>query len=60
MAKKKEYLVVNGVQSDKKGTRFEPGEFVTEDDFPKRVINYWLVSGTLKDPTEKKKKGGAK
>ena len=55
MAKKKEYLVVNGVQSDKKGTRFEPGEFVTDDDFPKSVIKYWLKSGTLKE-----KRGGAK
>lgn len=55
MAKKKKYLVVNGVQSDKKGTRFEPGEIIEDGDFPVGVIKYWLKSGTLKAT-----RGGAK
>ena len=55
MAKKKvRYKVVVGVESDRKSTRFEPGETVTDDDFPAKVIKNWLAKGVLK-----KMRGGA-
>ena len=50
MTKKKaeSYKAVVGLQSDKKGTRFEPGDIVTDGDFPASVIKYWLEVGNLK------------
>jgi len=53
--KKASYKVVVGVESDKKGTRFEPGDFVTDDDFPAKIIKLWLDQGVLKTT-----RGGAK
>ena len=56
MAKTKaRYKVLVGVESDKKGTRFEPGDFVTDDDFPAKIIKLWLDQGVLKTT-----RGGAK
>ena len=49
------YKVMVGVESDKKGTRFEPGDFVTDDDFPAKIIKLWLDQGVLKTT-----RGGAK
>lgn len=43
----KEYEVMVGVESDKKNKRFEPGDVVTDKDFPKYVISTWVERGIL-------------
>ena len=51
MAKAKKYNVLIGCERDPKGkdpgARFEPGDTVTEADFPAKVIKGWVEKGVL-------------
>lgn len=38
-----EYLVLIPCRSDETGRAFEPGETVTDEDFPAAVIANWLI-----------------
>ena len=49
------YICLRGCQNDKKNTRFEVGDEVTESDFSKKVISGWLKSGVLMEQTEEYK-----
>ena len=42
------YKVLIGCQNDKTGKRFEPGDTVSDKDFPKLVIKHWLEKSILK------------
>lgn len=48
------YLVIKGVENDTTGKRFEPGETVTNKDFPEDVIDGWLQKGVLKKQVVKR------
>ena len=48
MAKKK-YKAVVGLDNDKTGKRFEPGDAVSEDDFTKATIKHWLKKGAIRE-----------
>jgi hypothetical protein len=54
----KRYKVVVGVDSDKKGKRWEPGDVVTERDFPKYVIAEWVEQGVLEPEDQEVDDGG--
>lgn len=41
------YKATVGLTNDKTGKRFEPGDVVKDDDFPKPVIKSWLERGHL-------------
>lgn len=49
--KKKTYLVLKAVSSDKTGKYFEPGDYVTDKDFPAEIISHWVdvTKGVLKE-----------
>lgn len=42
-----EYIAQVDVSSDKTGKQFHPGDTVTSDDFPVKVIENWLGLGVL-------------
>jgi hypothetical protein len=42
-----EYTALVGLTNDAEGTRFEPGETVTDKDFPEGVIANWVQIGVL-------------
>lgn len=48
------YIAQNTLKNDKKQTRFEVGDTVTDKDFPKKVIQHWLETGelVLEEPTD--------
>lgn len=41
------YIVTVGLTNDKTGKTFEPGDKVTDKDFPKSVIAAWVKRGHL-------------
>jgi hypothetical protein len=55
-----EYTAVRGVQNDKTGQRFEPGDPVPANAFTQAVLDGWVARGILLPPKEDKKPGKAK
>ena len=46
------YIATVGLTNDKSKKRFEPGDTVTDKDFPKYIIEGWLKRGHLKEAND--------
>ena len=50
------YKVLVGIENDRTGKRFEPGDVCTNKDFSKAVIKNWLEIGVLEKKVPRRKK----
>lgn len=43
----KKYIALTGLNNDKTGKRFDPGDTVTNKDFSKSIIQHWLQTNRI-------------